>query len=146
MKKRIIVEVISFLSIILFLYTAISKLIEFDVFREQIGQSNFLSPLSNVIAWLLPSAEIITAILLFFPATRLKGLYAALCLMSVFTVYVMLILIFQNHLPCSCGGIIGHMTWQQHLLFNSIMVWLEIVAIRFQTQIRNSSRVDYQPA
>jgi hypothetical protein len=69
------------------------------------------------------------AIALLIPAFRLKALYATLILMSLFTVYVVVILSMDNHISCSCGGIIENLSPKQHVLFNSVCVILSAVAI-----------------
>jgi hypothetical protein len=53
-KKSIIVELISLLFVILFLYTGISKLLEFTVFEEQLAESPVLGPVASLVAWSVP--------------------------------------------------------------------------------------------
>ena len=114
---------------ILFLYTAISKLMDYDIFKEQLSASPILGPIANPIAIGLPWVEIIISILLVIPRWRLKGLYAAMLLMLGFTIYIGAILSFSDKLPCSCGGIIAKMSWKQHLIFNLLFVGLAALAI-----------------
>src|SRR5438445_7843878 len=101
MKRSTIIELIALLYVILFLYTGISKLMDYSVFKEQIATSPLLAPISGWIAIGLPAIEIILAIILFIPRTRLKGLYASLVLMIIFTGYIIAILSFNEHIPCS---------------------------------------------
>src|ERR1700722_20140452 len=106
-QKAITAEIIAFLFIVLFLYTAVSKLMEYTIFKEQLAASPVLAPLAAWIAIILPAAEVATSILLFIPRWRSKGLYISFLLMLAFTGYVLAILCFDKDLPCSCGGIIG---------------------------------------
>ncbi|CAL1519749.1 MauE/DoxX family redox-associated membrane protein [Chitinophaga sp. MM2321] len=129
MKQTILIEAISLLFVILFLYTGISKMIEYPLFREVISQSVFLQPFSSWIARLIPITEIIISILLFIPFSRLHGLYAAFSLMLVFTGYTIYILNFSPHLPCGCGGILESMTWPMHLIFNIISTIIALIGI-----------------
>lgn len=118
MTRKAIVDVIAALLILLFTYTAVSKLMGMDLFKVLLAQS---PGIGNHAAWLyiaLPSVELIIAALLFFPGTRLKGLYASCIMMLSFTIYVGYMLSTGSELPCSCGGVIAAMTWQQHLYFN----------------------------
>lgn len=62
--KRVIVEIICFLYILLFVYAAISKLLDFENFRVQLGQSPLLSAFAGSIAWLVPILELLIALLL----------------------------------------------------------------------------------
>ena len=140
MKKAIIIEIISILFILLFLYTGISKLMEYVVFKEQIASSPILKPIASWIAWMLPLSEFIVVLLLFVPALRLKGLYMSLVMMILFTGYVIAILNFSKELPCSCGGIMELLSWKQHLLLNSLFVALAIAGIIVQKRLQALNR------
>jgi len=131
-KRSLLVEIIALFFVILFLYTGIAKLMEFDVFQEQLADSPVLEPVAPIVAWGLPIVEFIVSILLFFPRWRLKGLYAAFGLMVLFTSYVIALLTTSTELPCSCGGIIEALSWQGHLIFNSTLILLSIAAIKME--------------
>ena len=118
MKRNLILELISSLLILLFVYTALSKLIEPGKFNWALSQSPLISNYSKIIAWALPALELLVAALLFMPKTRLWGLYSAFGLMTVFTFYIAYMIAFTPKLPCSCGGVLQQMTWRQHLIFN----------------------------
>jgi len=132
MKKTLIVELISFLFIVLFLYTSISKLMEFTVFKHQIAASPVLSPVAWWIAWVIPAVEIIVSLMLLIPRLRLKGLYASLVLMIGFTAYIIIILNFSKTIPCSCGGVLEQLSWTEHIVFNSVFIVLAIAGILLQ--------------
>jgi hypothetical protein len=127
-NKKTIVEVISALFILLFLYTAINKTFDIHPTVTAINKSLLISS-SELVAWLVVIAEYITALLLFLPATRKAGLYSSLGLMTIFTGYIIYMKAFVEKLPCSCGGVISKMTWNQHMLFNIISILLAIVAL-----------------
>ena len=114
---------------ILFLYTGISKLMDYQVFKAQLEESPVMAPFSTVIAWGVPLIEIFLAILLLLPAFRLKGLYASLFLMIAFTIYVIVLVSVSDKLPCSCGGVIEQLSWQQHIIFNIVFTGLAAWAI-----------------
>ncbi|PHR88492.1 MAG: hypothetical protein COA80_17985 [Leeuwenhoekiella sp.] len=104
--------------ILLWVYAATSKLLEFEQFKIQMSQVSFLKPVAGLLAWIIPLLEYSLATLLLLPKTRRLGLLGSAILMSVFTVYIAGMISFSPELPCSCGGIINNLTWQQHLLFN----------------------------
>lgn len=138
MKKNMIIEIIAIWFVFLFLYTGISKVMDYSVFKEQIGQSPVLKPFAAWIAWILPLGEFIVAALLFLPHTRSKSMYAALGLMTIFTLYIGAILLLDDHIPCSCGGIIELLSWKGHLVFNGICIGLAATGILLQrTKISN---------
>lgn len=129
MKRRIIIEISAALLILLFVYTATSKLMKFDVFEYQLSKSPLIGASSNWIAWLLPLVELIVSLLLFFPKTRLKGFYASFILMLGFTIYIGYMLMFTPDRPCSCGGVLASMTWEQHLVFNIFFTFLSALGV-----------------
>lgn len=130
MHNRTLVEVISNLLILLFVYTATSKWLDDASFKTVITQSPLIGSFSYVAAWLLPVLKVWTAGLLLYPGTRNVGLYAALVLMVVFTGYTMYMLLFASHLSCFCGGLIQYLNWHTHLLFNLAWILLAVIAIK----------------
>jgi uncharacterized membrane protein YphA (DoxX/SURF4 family) len=128
-NKSLPVFVISYLFILLFIYAAASKLMDYDKFKIQVGQSPLLTNYAGVIAWFIPALEIVIAVLLTVKRTVLLGLYASLSLMVMFTVYIILILNFAERVPCSCGGILERMSWTTHLVFNIVFVALALAGI-----------------
>jgi hypothetical protein len=130
MSKKTMAEVIAGLFILLFLYTALSKLGEFAVFRHFLRSSPLIARNAGIMAVLIPAGEILVALLLFLPATRKQGMLASLALMLVFTAYLTYMLLFVPRLPCSCGGVISRLSWQQHLVFNIILIGLALLGIR----------------
>lgn len=133
MKKSIlnnrISEIISALLIILFVYAATSKLLDYQKFRVQVGQSPLLTDFASLVAWMIPVIEIVISLLLAFSRTRLLALYTSFSLMLMFTAYIMTIIKFSDNIPCSCGGVLQNMSWNQHLVFNLGFVVLTLVAI-----------------
>ncbi|KMQ70217.1 MauE/DoxX family redox-associated membrane protein [Chryseobacterium koreense] len=117
--------------ILLFVYAAASKMLDFENFQVQLAQSPLLSAYAGLISYAVIILEIVVAGLLCFQVTRLIGLYASFALMVAFTVYIYLILHFSDFVPCSCGGILEKMSWQQHLVFNIISVLLAFIGISF---------------
>ncbi|THU34743.1 hypothetical protein FAM09_22360 [Niastella caeni] len=111
---------------------------EYAVFKEQIAESPLLKPIAPFIAWSLPLTEFLVSALLIIPRWRLKGLYASLALMIAFTVYIGAIMTFNKELPCSCGGVISLLSWQGHLIFNSLFILLAFTGVLLERQIRRS--------
>ena len=137
-NRSIIVQTVNYLYILLFVYAAISKLLEFEEFRVQLAQSPLLSAYAGLIAPSVIIIELLIVLLLCFKATRLPGLYASFFLMIAFTVYIYLILNYSDFVPCSCGGIIEKLGWTEHLLFNIAFAVLAMVAIILLEKGRNT--------
>jgi uncharacterized membrane protein YphA (DoxX/SURF4 family) len=135
-KKIIVVEIISALFVILFVYTGLNKLLDYETFKFQMGRSPYLQNVSGFVAATLPAGELLVVVALILPRTRLAGLYASFFLMCLFTGYITIMLIFSYYLPCSCGGILQALSWRQHLVFNSLFTLLAVVGVLLQNQIR----------
>ncbi|MBW1656173.1 MauE/DoxX family redox-associated membrane protein [Flavobacterium quisquiliarum] len=127
--KKNMVLTISYLYILLFVYAAVSKLLDFENFKVQIGQSPLLSIYAHWVSWWVIILELLTAFILAVSRFRIIGLLAALCLMSMFSAYIFIILHFSSFIPCSCGGILEKMSWNVHLAFNFIFALLAVWAI-----------------
>lgn len=127
--RHVIVQIICYLYVLLFVYTAISKLLDFENFGIQLAQSPLLSAYAGLIAPSVIIVELLIVLLLCFKATRLIGLYASFFLMIAFTIYIYLILNYSDFIPCSCGGIIEKLSWTEHLVFNIGFIALALVAI-----------------
>lgn len=127
--KSILIEIICYLYMLLFVYAAVSKLLDFSNFVLQLGQSDLLSDYSRVLAILVPVLELLIALLLVVKTTRKVGLYASFNLMFLFTVYIFVILTFSSSKPCSCGGILEKMGWTEHLIFNIVFLFIALLGI-----------------
>ena len=134
LKRTTIIETALVLNLILFLYTGISKIMEYSEFEEQLSDSPILGFAATPIALLLPWIEFAVALMLIVRRWRLKGFYVTFTLMILFTAYIIGLFIIDKELPCSCGGIISLLSWKQHLVFNSVFILLNILAIRLQKQ------------
>ncbi len=113
------VDTIAFLFIILFIYAALSKLLDFENFNVQLSNSPVLTKIAGLTSWFIPAVEILLAICLSISRFRLPALYSSLTLMTIFTAYIIAILQFSYTIPCSCGGVLQKLSWQDHLVFNT---------------------------
>lgn len=136
-NKKILLEIICMLFVILFVYAAASKLLVFDEFKIQIGQSPVLTAYAGWVAWTVPFIEIVTSLMLVIPKFRLLGLYASFMLMVMFTAYIFIILNFSDDIPCSCGGVLEQLGWTEHLIFNIVFIGLAFIGIMIQSDQNN---------
>jgi hypothetical protein len=124
-----IADVISGVILLLFLYTSLSKLLDYETFKSVLSASPLLRTVAGHIAWMLPVSELVIVLLLFLPPLRLKGLYASFILIGLFTLYLIYMILFAPNLPCSCGGVIRLLTWPEHIFFNLFFMLLSLTAI-----------------
>jgi len=134
-KRTTIVEVIVLLNVILFLYTSIAKIMDYSVFKAQLEDSPILGFAAKPVAILLPVVEFIVVTLLVIPRWRLKGLYSSLILMATFTAYIVAMFIVAPEMPCSCGGLIELLSWNQHVVFNGVFILIDLAGIILQQKI-----------
>jgi len=131
---------VCYLTALLFIYATVSKLLDYENFIIQLGQSPLLSAFARWVSVAVPLAEIALALGLFIPRLRFVLLLGSFTLMVMFTAYIYIILNYSAFVPCSCGGVLEKMTWNQHLLFNLIFVVLIGIAITLMP-IRNTKAI-----
>jgi len=129
MIRKITIETITIIFIVLWVYAALSKLLDYNTFLFQLGQSPYTSDFSKPISIMLPVTELILACLLLDKRTKMLALYASFFLMVFFTGYIYSLLHYSYYVPCSCGGILGKLSWGSHLLFNFGFMLIALVAI-----------------
>lgn len=137
MIRKLPVELITTLLVILFVYTALSKILEADTFRKQMLNQPLPETLRQSLVWLVPLSEITTSIFLIFKPLRLYGFLLAFLLMLAFTLYVSLILAKAfAYIPCSCGGILNTLSWEAHLIFNIVFTLLALAGVIIERKRR----------
>jgi len=145
---KTIVQIISGLFALLFLYAAGNKLLDYQKFKVQIGQSPILTQYAAEIALLIPIVEIVIAILLLrsinYQKSTITALLASYSIMVMFSAYIIVILNFAERIPCSCGGILDQMGWTTHLIFNLAFVAMAIAGVIIQYKIKQKE-ANYRP-
>ncbi|REE07794.1 methylamine utilization protein MauE [Winogradskyella pacifica] len=129
-----IIKATSTLFIVLFVYAANSKFLDFEEFRIQLGQSPIITAYADWVAWGIPLLEYIIAILFFVPRLLVLAFYASYVLMIMFTTYIYLILNFSDFIPCSCGGVLEELTWTEHMIFNLAFVAFAVIGVLFSAK------------
>lgn len=127
--KQWFTSIICILYFLLFIYAASSKIFTYEKSELQLSKSPITTDFASTLVWLVPTTELMIAMLLIPSTTRTIGLYAALAIMSMFTAYIYAILNYSSSVPCSCGGVLESLSWDEHLLFNIFFMILAIIAI-----------------
>jgi hypothetical protein len=116
--------------VLLYAYAAASKLADFSQFRRELHRQPFPPAVADGLLYLLPAAELAVAAMLLSGRSVLTGLKVSMGMLVLFTGYILLaVLGYWQNIPCSCGGIISHLTWAQHLVFNCFCLALNFVAL-----------------
>lgn len=130
MNKPSAVSLISGLLTFLWVYAAMSKLLNIEQSRMQMMNQVFPATINAVLLWVIPITELLIAGLLLFSKSRIAGLILSAILLFLFSGYVLLVMLnVFGRIPCSCGGIIAKLSWGQHLVFNLVFLALAILGL-----------------
>ena len=122
--------------IILWIYTAGSKLMELAEFKRQLLLQPFGESINSALLIILPATEILTGLLLAIKRTTIIGLWFSAALLTAFTAYVLLVLTgYFTKVPCSCGGVLAFLSWKNHLIFNIVFLMINLFAL-YKIQIK----------
>ncbi|MBS1661871.1 MAG: hypothetical protein JST68_12565 [Bacteroidetes bacterium] len=119
--------------VLLFTYTGFSKVFAFESYQGTLMNQPLPHALIRPLSYILPAAELLTALGLLIPKTSHLALRSSFILLTIFTLYIGSILLhFFPKTPCSCGGIFRSLTWAQHLWLN-LMLWsLNLYALLYR--------------
>ena len=123
--------------ITLFVYTASSKIFDFDNFQIQIGQSPILTSYAGFVSWSIPVIELIIVVLFLIPKFISIAFLASYSMMVMFTTYILLILNFSDFIPCSCGGVLESLSWHEHIVFNILCIVIALIGLHFYYRNNN---------
>jgi putative oxidoreductase len=137
MKNSYITDTIAVLLIILFVYTASSKMLDFAQFKVQLEIQAIPRWSVPILLYTLPGIEVSTALLLAFPSSRLIGFYLSVALIVVFTAYIGLALLHMfSRMPCSCGGVLKSLGWKNHFFFNLFFLLSSLTGLMLEKRER----------
>lgn len=133
MKKgsTLFLEISMVLLIGMWAYAVTVKLLAFDHFRVTMSRQPVGWLLRMTLTYALLPAEALTAVLLTVPPLKRIGLALSAGLLTVFSGYIFLGIIHVfKQVPCSCGGILEHLGWPVHLLFNLFFLAITVISIK----------------
>lgn len=128
---------IVFLLILLWVYTAASKLVDFSAFERELANQTFSRITAQILLWAIPTIELVAALLLLFGKTRFAGFILSSLLMLLFTGYIALVLAgYYDRVPCSCGGVLKQLGWQAHFWFNLFFLSISAVGVYLERRLK----------
>lgn len=142
--KRFFIQLCSLLFCLLFAYTATNKFLDYNtfVFQMRLAPVPGMHTFAPVLGWVIPFIEAGLAIAFAFGAfnntINRQALLASVILLSLFELYITVMLLSGSELPCTCGGIISTMGWKQHLIFNALFIIAGIAAILFSMKNKST--------
>ena len=137
--RKTIIAIVSFLLIFLWGYASLSKLLNYEQTKIQMLNQVFPLGIERIFAWLIPIVELITSLLILINKTHRIGIIISFILLFSFTMYITGgLLHLYRRLPCSCGGVLGHIPWGWHLLFNIFFLIINSIAMWIDAKERRS--------
>jgi hypothetical protein len=139
MKGRTVIELIASALIVLFLYAAFSQVIFHKTYLAQFNHSTSSGLLSGIIVWTLPVLQLLLIWLLWRSQTRLAGLISALVAVSLFTIYLFIMLPAGSKSACRCGELWQKASLEVNILFNLAIILLSAVGIILVGRLKTNS-------
>ena len=128
--RNTLLVVITFLLTVLFFYAATVKALDYSRFIDSMGQSPLLVHFSKpLLAPVILGLEYMAALLVNIPAMRKAGMYLSFFIMLTFSLYLSMLYFFFDNIPCSCGGILGNMSYPVHIGFNVFFTLLALYGV-----------------
>ncbi|MCH7411858.1 hypothetical protein MM213_00045 [Belliella sp. R4-6] len=127
--------------VLVWVYTGIGKLTDFNSFRGAILNQPFPNDIGEYVSILIPIIEVVLAILLINTRTRVIGLVGSIALLSAFSTYVGLVWVGSfERVPCGCAGIIEQLGWKAHFILNLSLLILAMIGILMMTRTAMSPK------
>ena len=138
MLRKIPVDLIVGLLVLLFVYTAASKLVDFQKFSGEMKNQPLPGWFTGTLVFIIPASELILSVMLLIKSFRFYGLFLSFILLLVFTIYVGMILLQAfEFIPCSCAGIFSRMSWPTHLVVNLVFTALAFIGFMLEKRRQN---------
>lgn len=129
MITKTLVKLIAIALAVLLAYAAVDKLEHYTLFSLQLNRFPVSIPVIPEQAWIVPVTELIIAVLLLLPFSRLKALFASLFLLGVYTLYLTCMLDRRFHLTCMCGEPFQALSLKMHILVTLACVFFTGIAV-----------------
>lgn len=124
MKKLLYIISISFFS-----YTLMNKVLIYDSFLLNIAKTGIFSHyqvyIVSVIAILLEAVSILLLCL-----KKYYGLVLSLSMMSLFTLYIIVLYAMGRYEVCGCGGIMNGLDFKSHLFVNILLICIIVYLLK----------------
>ncbi|WP_187248587.1 MauE/DoxX family redox-associated membrane protein, partial [Mesonia sp. K4-1] len=125
--------------VLLFTYIGINQLIFRDDFELNLLNSSLL-PIPemwvSLLSWFIPLLELLAVFLLLWVRSQYIGIYLAIFLLLMYTCYNLGILYIAPYIPCSCGGMLGFLSWQQQLWVSLGGLMIAILTFYFNKTVK----------
>lgn len=140
LKKVPQLELIVHFFMLLFIYAALRKLTDLEMFVKEVwGFAIFGSKQMVRTGFIVLScAELTVGIMLAIQKTRQYGIYGAFLLMAAINVLFFIIQQYAKVIPLYYGGILPSVNFITHFIFNIALLFIALRAIFLHMQMRTS--------
>lgn len=127
-------QFLPFLLVFFFTYSAVGKLVAMESFETLVKNIPLLGEGTTalIMAYVIPFAELIVALLISFPRTRFSGLLAAASVLLLFTSFIVYILFLNPDTSCSCIKTVSILTPEQQLYLNGGFILLLLFTLKIR--------------
>jgi uncharacterized membrane protein YphA (DoxX/SURF4 family) len=141
---KALVKLIAIALSVLFAIAAVDKLDHYAKFRLQLQKFPVTLPVLFWQAWVIPVTELIIAVLLLLPVTRLKALFASLFLLGLYTLYLTCMLEVRFQLTCNCGEPFQSLSLKMHIAFSLGCVFVTGVGVVLSGRLIEPSMLELE--
>lgn len=135
--------IVAGLLILPFTYVAIDKSLNSGTFKDILMNHPIPVIFQPALQWILPAGLFSTSLLLALNKFRIYGFIVSTLILSLFTIYVSLILTnFFDNIPCSCGGISEGLSWKEHLLVNIFLLTIALIGSTMEFKIQKHRSIN----
>ena len=131
MKQSFLFYLVVWLLFLLWLYTTLRQLLDWQGFLSRLQNQPFPPSLTSFLAVGVTAAEVLAATALLFPHLKRAGLVLSLALLTTFTLYILAILMHLfPRVPCSCTGLVSALSWKSQLFVNLALVLVTLLGLK----------------
>lgn len=135
--KEFVLELLTFFFICLWIYVGSIKILNYKDFKQAMIDQPFEDKEGIILSYLLPILQLGTAMLFIFDKTRKYGFWLTIILMTVFSIYITLVLKRTwEFIPCGCT-LEFSVGWKGHLWINGIIILICSIALFLEKTIRD---------
>lgn len=119
---------VSLILLVVFLLSVFQKLTNYPSFNDTlIGTDFFYIGAVSYFSKAVIALEFINCYYLLYK--QRIGLFISASLLSIYLVYVILLKLYYFYPSCGCGGIIAQLTFEKHVLINTVLLTLTVLSL-----------------
>lgn len=139
-------EIICLILVLNFFYEGIYKIAHLHKYAQWLNCVKILKFTPTIFSWIIPGIELITAVLLLIPITRIKGLVITLYLLLLFTSWIIISFYSASLTIWPFHPLWPSVNWMGRLETSILFGWISLIAIFLTNTNFNSKNLRNMPA